>query len=49
MDLIKPFELEYSTSWKETIFELNKISVLASWKPAFLLNTTSADTAFKRG
>ena len=39
MDLIKPLELEYSTSWKEATFDLNEISVLASWKTAFSLKT----------
>ena len=36
-DLVKSLEIEYFTIWKETIFDLNKISVLASWKPAFSL------------
>ena len=36
--LIKSLELLYSTSWKETTFDLNKIWVLAAWKPAFLVN-----------
>ena len=35
--LMKPLELAYSTFWKETLFDLNKVSVLASWKPAFSL------------
>ena len=34
---MKPLELEYSTCCKETLFDLNKVSVLASWKPAFSL------------
>ena len=34
---MKPLELEYSTCWKETLFDLNKVSVLGSWKPAFSL------------
>ena len=31
---MNPLELEYSTSWKEPIFDWNNIPVLASWKPA---------------
>ena len=40
-DLLKWLELGYSTSWEEKISDLNKISVLTSWKPAFLLKTNS--------
>ena len=36
-DLIKRLEFEYSTCWEEKIFDLNKISILANWKPAFSL------------
>ena len=36
-DLLKLIELGYSTSWEETILDLNKISDLARWKPAYLL------------
>ena len=28
-DPVKPLEHEYSTNWKETIFDLNKISVFS--------------------
>ena len=34
---MKALELAYSTCWKETLFDLNKVSVLGSWKPAFSL------------
>ena len=41
-DLIKPLELEYFTCWNKTIFDFfDKISVLASWEPAFSLKTNS--------
>ena len=40
-DLIKSLDLEYSTSWKEIIFDWNKISVFAGWKPTFSLDTNS--------
>ena len=47
-DLIKTPELEYSTSCKGTIFDLYKISVFASWKPAFSLNTNSWIGGYQR-
>ena len=28
-------------SWQETIFDFNKISLLASWKPGLSVNTNS--------
>ena len=47
-DLIKPLELEYSTSWEEEILDLNKISVLAIWKPAFTHKTNSWIGGYQR-
>ena len=32
-DPVKPLEHEYSTNWKETIFDLNKISVFTQLEP----------------
>ena len=47
-DLLKSLKLEYSRSWKETIFDLNKISVLVSWNSALSVNTNSWIGGYQR-
>ena len=46
--LLNHFNLKYSTSWKQENFDLNKISVLAIWKPVFSLNTNSRIGGYQR-
>ena len=48
VDLIKSLELEYSMSWEETIFDVNKILVLPYWKPAFSLKANSCVGGYQR-